>query len=155
VHEHGAINYFDAAWQARDVLATATGYPVPRSAIGMAVNHVHARSQDQLHIHLSCLDRFIYDVLQADAERFGHAWTPLVIGDRQYEAMRIMGQQLGTSNPFELLADYLTGAKDTMGEYTLLVAGMEFKDGAGFVLLAGNAVPGAERLLDSSCTVVR
>ena len=40
-----------------------------------------------------------------------------------------------------------------MGDFTLLVAGMEFKEGPGFVLLAGNSVPGAELMLDSSCAV--
>ena len=67
--------------------------------------------------------------------------------------MRIMGRQLGAATPFELLADRLPGAKEAMDQYTLLVAGMEFKEGPGFVLLAGASVPGAESLLDSSCTV--
>jgi hypothetical protein len=40
-----------------------------------------------------------------------------------------------------------------MDEFTLLVAGMRFREGPGFALLAGRAVPGAERLLDSSCAV--
>jgi hypothetical protein len=40
-----------------------------------------------------------------------------------------------------------------MGQFTLLVAGMQFKEGPGFVVLAGNAVPGAELLLDSTCAV--
>ncbi len=40
-----------------------------------------------------------------------------------------------------------------MAEFTLLVAGMEFKEGPGFALLAGSSVPGAELLLDSSCAV--
>jgi CDP-diacylglycerol pyrophosphatase len=65
------------------------------------------------------------------------------------------GRELGARNPFEILADRLPGAKDSMGEFTLLVAGVEFKQGPGFVLLAGNAVPGAELLLDSSCDVAR
>ncbi len=52
-----------------------------------------------------------------------------------------------------LVADRLPGAKDAMGDFTLLVAGMEFKEGPGFVLLAGNSVPGAELMLDSSCGV--
>jgi CDP-diacylglycerol pyrophosphatase len=64
-----------------------------------------------------------------------------------------MGQELGKQNPFRLLADRLPGAKDRMAEFTLLVAGMQFKDGPGFVVLAGSTVPGAELLLDSTCAV--
>ena len=135
------------------MLSGLLGHSVPRSAIGLAVNQVHARSQDQLHIHISCLRRSVYDALEAAAERFGESWSPISIGGLQYQAIRVMGGQLGAQNPFELLADRLPGAKDTMGDFTLLVAGMEFKEGPGFVLLAGNSVPGAELMLDSSCAV--
>jgi CDP-diacylglycerol pyrophosphatase len=71
----------------------------------------------------------------------------------QYQALRIMGAELGAQNPFALLAEGLPGARDAMGNYTLLVAGVDFTDGPGFVLLAGFAVPGAERLLDASCAL--
>jgi CDP-diacylglycerol pyrophosphatase len=65
-----------------------------------------------------------------------------------------MGTKLGKANPFELLADRLPGAGQAMGEFTLLVAGMKFKQGPGFVVLAGHAVPGAELMLDSTCAWV-
>ena len=148
-----ALNYFESAWEARQVLDGLVGHSVPRSAVGLAVNQVRARSQDQLHIHISCLRKSVYDALEAVAEQVGESWTPISIGDSQYQATRVMGGQLGALNPFELLADRLPGAKDTMGDFTLLVAGMEFKEGPGFVLLAGNSVPGAELMLDSSCAV--
>ena len=149
----GSLNYFESAWEAREVLSGFVGHDVPRNAVGMAINQVRARSQDQLHIHISCLRKVVYDTLQAEAGRIGESWSPLSVGDSQYQAIRVMGAQLGSQNPFELLADRLPGAKDTMGDFTLLVAGMEFKEGPGFVLLAGNAVPGAELMLDSSCAV--
>jgi len=147
------LNYFESAWEARQVLNGVVGHSVPRSAIGLAVNQVRARSQDQLHIHISCLRRSVYDALEAVAERVGESWSPLSIGGWQYQASRVMGGQLGAQNPFELLADRLPGANDAMGDFTLLVAGMEFKEGPGFVLLAGQSVPGAELMLDSSCAV--
>jgi CDP-diacylglycerol pyrophosphatase len=153
VRASGALNYFESAWEAREVLSAFVGHDVARTAVGMAVNQVRARSQDQLHIHISCLRRVVYDALQAQVGQIGESWSPLNIGDVRYQALRVMGQKLGKRNPFELLADRLPGAKGTMGDFTLLVAGMEFKQGAGFVLLAGNAVPGAELMLDSSCAV--
>ena len=57
-----------------------------------------------------------------------------------------MGEDLGRTNPFALLAKLMPGARDDMGAYTLLLAGMQFKEGPGFVLLAGKSVPGAETL---------
>jgi CDP-diacylglycerol pyrophosphatase len=155
VRAAGAPNYFGAAWGARDALAAALGRPVPAQAVGMAVNQRRARSQDQLHIHLSCLRPSVYDALQASAARIGPDWSPLEVGGRHYAAMRVMGTQLGAANPFALLAEHLPGAAEAMGDFTLLVAGVQFSDGPGFALLAGRAVPGAELLLDSSCAVAR
>ena len=153
VRARRSLNYFESAWQAREVLSGSVGRSVPRDAVGMAVNQVRSRSQDQLHIHISCLRRSVYDDLHAQADRIGRRWSPLVMGGLQYQVIRVMGRELGARNPFELLAERLPGAKNTMGEFTLLVAGMEFKEGPGFALVAGSTVPGAELLLDSTCAV--
>jgi CDP-diacylglycerol pyrophosphatase len=152
---HGSLNYFASAWRARGVLSSVVGHSLPRNAVGMAVNQVRSRSQDQLHIHISCLRNSVYDTLRSQASQIGTRWSPISVGGFEYQATRVMGRELGTRNPFELLAERLPGAKGTMGEFTLLVAGMEFKEGPGFVLLAGSAVPGAELLLDSGCEVAR
>jgi hypothetical protein len=39
-----------------------------------------------------------------------------------------------------------------LGDYTLVVAGMSYAGGPGFVLLAGNG-PAGELLLDPACAV--
>jgi CDP-diacylglycerol pyrophosphatase len=97
----------------------------------------------------------VHDALQAGAERIGPNWSEFSIAGWHYQALRIMGQQLAPANPFELLADRLPGARQAMEQFTVLVAGMRFKEGSGFVVLAGSAVPGAELLLDSGCAVAR
>ena len=155
VRTHGALNYFESAWEAREVLTGVAGHSVSRDAVGMAVNQVHSRSQDQLHIHISCLRKSVYDTLHDQAHRIGNRWSPLNMNGFEYRAIRVMGRNLGARNPFEILADRLPGAKNAMGDFTLLVAGMEFKDGPGFALVAGSSVPGAELMLDSSCAVGR
>jgi CDP-diacylglycerol pyrophosphatase len=150
-----APNYFAAAWKNRDLLTSVTGLLLGRDAIGMAINHVHARSQDQFHIHLSCVGADAREALRENAGHIGSDWTPLTILSRPYYAMRIDGERLDGANPVAMLANRLKGARNAMGDYTLLVAGMTYEDRPGFVLIAGNAVPGAERLLDSACTVAR
>ena len=148
-----APNYFDAAWEVRGVLSAAAGRELRRNEIGLAVNSIRSRSQDQLHIHIECVGKLLYDAIEDNADRIGAQWSAIQINGWQYQAMRVMGASLGERNPFELLAERLSGAATAMGEYTLLVAGVDFTEGSGFVLLAGVAVPGAERLLDASCTV--
>jgi len=150
-----ALNYFAATWEARYVLVGAVGHAVPRTAVGMAVNQHRARSQDQLHIHLSCLSRPVREALQSQAERISQNWSSVSVDGARYQALRIMGSELGAVNPFELLAAQLPDPGRDMDEYTVLVAGMQFEQGPGFAVLAGRGVPGAELLLDASCALAR
>ena len=148
-----APNFFAAAWQARDRVAAVLGHDVRRDDIGLAVNSREHRSQDQLHIHIECLGGEVHRALQAAAERLSDHWSAVNIGRWQYQGMRVMGAELAEVNPFALLAERLPGARQDMGAYTLMVAGMQFKDGPGFILLTGKNVPGTEVLLDSTCAI--
>jgi len=142
-----APNYFAAAWQARDRIAAFLGHAVRRGDVGLAVNSQQHRSQDQLHIHIECLGAQVYRALQDAAGRLSDRWSTVNLGRWQYQGMRVLGEDLQQSNPFALLAQRLPGASDNMGAYTLMVAGMQFKDGPGFALLAGKDAPGTEVLL--------
>jgi CDP-diacylglycerol pyrophosphatase len=149
----GAPNYFAAAWRARQALAAASGRSLSRTAVGMGINPVHARSQDQLHIHIECLGRSIYRGLQQAAGTLRDTWSPVRIDGADYLALRVKGEDLGAANPFALVAQGIPGA---INEYTLLLAGMQFRDGPGFALLVQvDGVPATELLLDSSCAVTQ
>jgi CDP-diacylglycerol pyrophosphatase len=152
LEEPGAPNYFAAAWQARDRLAAAVGHSVPRSAVGLAVNPVHARTQDQLHIHIECLRPDVSTQLQAAAAHIANIWSPIEIGGSGYNALRIEADDLNGVNPFELLAERMPLANHALGDYTLVVAGMQFENGPGFIVLAGSGRAG-ELLLDSTCAI--
>jgi CDP-diacylglycerol pyrophosphatase len=149
----GTRNFFDAAWQSRAVLSDVVGHAVPRAAVGLAVNQIRARSQDQLHIHIGCVREEVAKALRAQASTVGTRWSKVEIGDARYHALRIMGERPGRANPFDLLAGTLPGAADSMGQFTLLLSGMDFAEGPGFVLLAGQDVPGAELMLDPRCAL--
>jgi CDP-diacylglycerol pyrophosphatase len=145
-------NYFDAAFRARDKVAAVVGHPIERSAIGLAVNPRRARSQDQLHIHIECIRADVAAALKAAAPRITTHWSPLDLAGSPYQALRIMGEELDRSDPIKLLADELPAAKSAMGDYTLIVAGMDLPQGPGFVVLAGTQSAG-ELLLDSTCAI--
>jgi len=150
----GALNFFDTAWQSREVLSGILGRAVPRTAVALAVNQRRSRSQDQLHIHISCVRAEVARALRSQTDAIGSEWSAIEIDGYRYEAMRIMGERLSRANPFELLAGGLPGAAESMEQYTMLLSGMDFKEGPGFVLVAGSAVPGAELLLDAGCGIV-
>lgn len=110
----GTPNYFAAAWQARDRLAAVIGHPLRRDVIGLAINSAIARGQDQLHIHIECLQPRLFHALQAAAANVSDHWAPLPVEESPYRALRIRAQDLGEANPFELLANGLPEARQAM-----------------------------------------
>ncbi len=55
--------------------------------------------------------------------RLGRLFSTPPLG-HPYEAMWIAGEHLGDNNPFKLLADGVPGARQNMGDYTLIVIGL-------------------------------
>jgi CDP-diacylglycerol pyrophosphatase len=159
----GAPNYWQAAWDARRWFEERAGRAVPRADIGMAVNSVFGRSQDQLHIHIDCVSPDVKAALAAHADEIGEVWAPLGfnLAGRTYRARRLNGEEFGTRDPFKLLATGDPEAGADMGRQTLAVVGTTLADGRpGFVLLAAtggtpeNPDGASESLLDHSCGVL-
>jgi CDP-diacylglycerol pyrophosphatase len=147
-----APNYFAQAWRARGLLRAFVGHDVPRTAVGLAVGIAQSRAQDQFHIHIECLQQDVFKTLRESAENFTDAWSPITIAGSTYQARRVVADGLEALNLFELLATLSPDARHRLGNYTLVVAGMQFKSGPGFVLLTGTG-PSGEILLDSTCAV--
>ncbi len=158
----GAPNYWRAAWAARGDMEKRLGRPLPREAIGMAINSSVGRSQDQLHIHVDCVAPATSSALAAHLGELTTEWRPLPfdLAGRRYVARRLESADLADVDPFRLLADG-AGARDHMAIETLAVIGARFGDQDGFVLLADRADPSSgdlahgEDLLDHSCAIVK
>ena len=158
-----APDYWAAAWRQRDLLAERLGRPIGRADVAMAVNSVRARTQDQLHIHVGCVAAGVKARLATLRPLQGNAWTLLKLGRLRpsYLVRRVDGDGLDGIDPFRLLADEVSGARDAMGEYTLVVVGATAAGGKpGFFVLAHEANPifhdaaKGEELLDKECRVV-
>jgi CDP-diacylglycerol pyrophosphatase len=145
-------NYFAQAWNGRDLLDKYVGHVVPRTAVGLAINSARARDQDQFHIHIECLRPEVFDALHGAAAQITGKWSPVTVMGSTYQAMRISDPSLETARPFELVAQLSPDARHHLGTYTMLIAGMQYADGAGFAILTSTG-PTAELLLDSGCTV--
>lgn len=157
----GAPNYWRAAWAARSRLEARAGRPVPREDVGLAINSVVGRSQDQLHIHIDCVDAGVRDRLAADASAFSRRWRPWGgVRWRRYRVRLVRGEDL-TVDPFRLLAEGVPGARADMGVWTLALIGARLPDGPGFFLLADRADPRTrdaghgEEVLDHACRVLK
>jgi len=143
----GATNYWQKAWEAREYVFKRAGRELPPEDIGMAINSLYGRSQNQLHIHIDCLKPQVIAILRK--QKFSDRWSPVHFASlHTYEARRLDSDDLD-ENPFTLLAAH---AKD-MSRETLVVAGSE----DGFILLSdtasGSDKASGEELLDHECAV--
>lgn len=137
-----APNYFAEAWSQTPLVTARLGHFLPRVDLSLAINSIHGRSQDQLHIHIDCVSEATQAALMRHMNQITTAWTPFPepLHGQSYQVMRIMGEGLGKIDPFQLLASGLPGAAQQMGNYTLVLVGAEFPAaGPGFILLAGKA----------------
>jgi CDP-diacylglycerol pyrophosphatase len=155
-----APNYWQAAWEARRYVEQGAGRPLPRDEIGMAINSAATRSQDQLHIHVSCVAPAVADFLSHhQAEIHGH-WSFLraKLAGHRFMAMKIETESLAKDDPFKLLARGRPANEFSAGRQMLAVIGAAFRDGkSGFYLLANDPaaspreIARAEALLDDKC----
>ena len=160
-----APDYLALAWADRGVVARLAGRPLRRRDIALAVNAIAGRTQDQLHIHIDCVQPAVRAAVAAQAAGLNAAWRrfPVPLMDQPYLARVVVGRSLAGVNPFRLLADQVPGAAGAMGQWTLAVLGVRLPpDGrAGFVLLAGHVNPrtgdrgAGERLQDHACALAR
>jgi CDP-diacylglycerol pyrophosphatase len=159
-----AANYFADAREARSYVNQALHRTLPPDDISLAINSAESRSQDDLHIHIDCVRSDVFDALHANEKAIGTQWAPLphpLLGHR-YMAMWLPGEHLGSSNPFRLLADGLPGARQNMGDRTLVVVGLTRADGTkGFILLEDQVskqshdMASGEELQDHACRIGR
>src|ERR1700682_6094763 len=162
VRRPNAPNYFADAWEARTYINEALHRTLPRDGVGLAINSAVSRSQDQLHIHFSCIRADVLQALHKNEERIGDHWAPFNVSfsGHRYEAMWVTGEHLSPHNPFSLLAASLPDAARDMGNRTLAVIGLTRADGTkGFVILADQAnkkrddLAYGEELLDHACHI--
>ncbi len=159
----GGPNYWDSAWRARALTEQRIGKALPRETLSLAVNSQYARTQNQLHIHIDCVQADVRDALAANQDTIGEAWTafPVRLAGQSWRAYRVNGQNPGNVNPFRLLASSPDTAAE-MGKHTLVMVGMTWRDNvAGFAVLdsvvdmvAGKRRSG-EDLQDHDCTLAR
>jgi CDP-diacylglycerol pyrophosphatase len=162
VRNPNGTNYFALAWEVRTHLDYELHLTIPRDDVGLAINSLVSRSQDQLHIHFFCIRTDVWDTLHEHEREIGNQWAPfnfLLVG-RRYTAMWVSGEHLKPHNPFRLLAEGLPDAAGDMSNRTLVVIGLIRTNGTkGFIILADQVnkdrgdLANGEELLDNTCHI--
>ncbi|HTW68668.1 MAG TPA: CDP-diacylglycerol diphosphatase [Acetobacteraceae bacterium] len=156
-----APNYFAEAWMAAAYLRERIGRDLPRTDIALAINSVYGRTQDQFHIHIDCIRPDVQKALRQHQAAIGPDWAafPEPLAGERYRAMRLVQPELGSTNPFSLLAAVVP--QPQMGSHTLVLVGADFGNKPGYILLDGHADPAAgdsgsgEQLQDHRCSLAQ
>jgi CDP-diacylglycerol pyrophosphatase len=157
----GAHNYWQAAWQARHFVQERAGAAIGRDLIGLSINSARRRSQNQLHIHIDCVEPQLHAALMAHEAQIGAQWSerPLLLAGHDYFAVKIRAADLDAIDAFRLLDQRLSDPASQMADQVLSVVGAQFSDGApGFYVLdspAGEHGATSDVVLDRSCSVAK
>jgi CDP-diacylglycerol pyrophosphatase len=155
-----AANYFEDAWNERQAVAGRLGRRLDRTELSVAVNSIYGRSQDQLHLHIDCVDKAVAAVLHRLALPHDGAWAAhtVALKGHSYRVRWLEGDRLASANPFRLLAQSFPDARREMGAWTIAIVGAVAPGGEpGFYLLADRVDPAsgdrasAEELQDHAC----
>lgn len=94
-------NYFWQAWQARRVMSERNGEAVPNNVVSLTLNSKLGRTQNHLHIHISCLRPDVREKLNREAARISSQWLPLPggIDDTPYLVRRVSEAELARRSP--------------------------------------------------------
>jgi CDP-diacylglycerol pyrophosphatase len=145
------IDFWQYGWE-----AARTYLKEPAAATGLAINSVHGRGQNQLHIHISCILDSVAQTLAADDRKFGSDPAKAVVvtlGPRRdsYEVVKVTGL-VGASSPFNLVRA-IPGAQRHMADQSIAVVGAR-APGWYYVLDTfshGSNSGHAEQILDETC----
>jgi CDP-diacylglycerol pyrophosphatase len=160
VLEPDAANYFQDAWNERQVVGERLHRRMDRTDLSVVVNSIYGRSQDQLHLHIDCVDPKVAFDLRRFAVRHDDAWDllRLTLHGHIYWVRWLSEDRLASVNPFKLLAGSFPSARREMGAWTIALIGAVGRGGEpGFYLVADRVDPAkgdrasAEELQDHAC----
>jgi CDP-diacylglycerol pyrophosphatase len=147
-------NLWSFAWNERSRVTTAARRPLDWSGIGMVINSKQGRMQDQLHIHVDCVDARLKRALASYAGNISTKWSVLDLRPwaDQYRIKSIDVAGLN-QNIFKLIAEEVPGARSRMALQTIGVVGLLDRNGErGFAVLVNSDGGTAEKLLDHTCS---
>lgn len=126
-------NYFALAWDERTLLAQRRGSPINDRVLSLAINSQYGRTQNQLHIHISCLRPDVRQQLDQLTPQLSGRWQSITLRKHRYWLRALTPDELTRQSAFILLADERPEARSEMGKYGLALA--ELSDGR-LVLMA-------------------
>ncbi|RPE01012.1 CDP-diacylglycerol diphosphatase [Candidatus Pantoea deserta] len=151
-------NFFAFAWQARTQLAARRGAPIADSALSLAINAEYGRTQNQLHIHISCLRPDVRHRLDQLTPALSSRWQPETLSQHNYLIRTLTLPELAQQSVFIRMANEVPDARGELGKYGVALAALP--DGRlALMALERNWLllnrGSAEELQDHSCRILQ
>ncbi|MBU7443226.1 CDP-diacylglycerol diphosphatase [Paraburkholderia fungorum] len=152
-----APDYWDDAWTSRLYVEKSVKQTLPDNQLGLEINSQFRRSQNQLHIHIDCMQGKISDALARHAQDTPGEWHWDTLDGQRYRIMRVTSLTQA-DNPFRIVARDNPNSQ-AMAMQTVLVtgAGPSAKQDGWLIVNSGldidNGSGTAEGLLDHACRV--
>ncbi|MEZ3501067.1 CDP-diacylglycerol diphosphatase [Pantoea sp. KPR_PJ] len=151
-------NFIALAWQSREQLALRRGAPVADSALSLAINAEYGRTQNQLHIHISCLRPDVRRALDRLTPALSRRWQAETLHQHTYLIRTLTLPELTRQSLFIRIAQEIPDARGEMGKYGVAIA--QLSDGRlaalalerNWLLLNRGS---AEELQDHSCQILQ
>lgn len=151
-------NFFAEAWRSRHFLAEKRGQPINDSALSLTVNSLRGRTQNQLHIHISCLRQDIRQRLDAMTSTLNSKWQSEQLGEHEYQVRTLTKDEMLKTSPFIIVANEIPGAREEMYKYGIAFATLS--DGRRVLMVVKRNLlllnrGSAEELQDHSCSILK
>jgi CDP-diacylglycerol pyrophosphatase len=152
-----APDYWDDAWTSRLYVEKSVKRTLADNQLGLEINSQFRRSQNQLHIHIDCMQGKISDALARHAKDAPGEWHWDTLDGQRYRIMRVTSLTQA-DNPFRIVARDNPNSQ-AMALQTVLVtgAGPSAEQDGWLIVNSGldidNGSGTAEGLLDHACRV--
>ncbi len=150
-------NFFSLAWHERHLLSDKYHARIPDSDLMMAINSESGRTQNQLHIHMSCLRIDIARQLAALSPAATGTWQSYTLRSHAYAIRTLTPTELDQQSVFIRIAQEIPGAAGQMGDYGVALTALPKGQLVLLVikkdLLKGNT-GSAEELQDHQCRIL-
>lgn len=122
--------------------------------IGLAINSAHARTQDQLHIHISCINPAVAQTLDSRETEKASSYSVQLPPSNNTYTVTTLNDLTDNESPFAV-AQKIPGVKGHMGDQSVAV--VKSKEPGRYYVLVNAYKDGkggsAEELLDQTCAV--
>jgi CDP-diacylglycerol pyrophosphatase len=141
-----------AAWEERILLERAANRKINWRDVVLAVNSKATRSQDQLHIHLGCINGSLRDFLAVEPSSIEGNWQ--LVHPSSMNAsffVKLIREESIKDDLFKLVFDAIPGGRLFAEKQSIAVAGVTRGSWRGFALIVTLEAVSAEAFLARDC----